>query len=80
MSDSLAGDWYPYYYLWGEYWPYNWNYYTWPQSEKKPHLCPVCNGKGTVPRGFYEHGDFVSSTNAGPEQCKACLGQGIVWG
>jgi len=36
--------------------------------------CPVCEGCGTVPPGFY-HND---ATAAGREPCKACGGRGIV--
>lgn len=40
-----------------------------------PHKCPVCNGTGSVPKGFYE-----GSNNAtGIEGCKACAGFGIIW-
>ena len=43
----------------------------------KPHLCPVCQGRGTVPSGFYSMGTL--SSNVTPEQCRSCFGQGIVW-
>lgn len=40
-----------------------------------PHLCPVCNGTGNVPKGFYE-----GLNNAtGIEECKTCKSWGIVW-
>ena len=34
--------------------------------------CPVCDGRGTVPLGFYN--------DESQEQCKACAGRGIVFG
>ena len=43
----------------------------------RPHLCPVCQGKGTVPAGFYGHGDLTSTLT--PEQCRTCQGFGMVW-
>ena len=43
----------------------------------RPHLCPVCMGKGTVPAGFYSHGDLTSTLT--PEQCRTCQGFGMVW-
>ena len=42
--------------------------------------CPVCNGRGIVPCGFYmvpEGQDFASSSTA-PETCKTCYGSGII--
>lgn len=45
-----------------------------------PHKCPVCEGKGIVPNGFYLslNTDYMSS-NAAAEQCRACTGTGIVY-
>lgn len=42
-----------------------------------PHKCPVCEGRTTVPAGFYSLGP--STTNAAAETCRACDGRGIVW-
>ena len=42
-----------------------------------PFKCPVCEGRGTVPAGFYFG---VSSTQTAPETCKACGGGGVLWG
>jgi len=42
--------------------------------------CPVCNGKGIVPNGFYfvpEGQSFVASGNI-LETCRACNGRGII--
>lgn len=43
-----------------------------------PHRCPVCDGVGMKPPGFY---DLLpcSTTSASPEQCRTCYGRGIVW-
>lgn len=47
----------------------------------KPHVCPVCNGNGKVPNGFYNQtSGYVSSTSTTPETCQSCHGTGIVWG
>ncbi len=46
-----------------------------------PHLCPVCNGNGLVPNGFYMQtsGHWLTSSIT-PEACRSCGGTGIVWG
>jgi len=44
---------------------------------KTPHRCPVCNGRGLVPNGFYSAFQATSSTS--PEQCKSCYGSGVLW-
>jgi len=48
---------------------------------KIPHKCPVCNGQGLVPNGYYSVIGVASysTTNATPEQCRSCNGTGIVW-
>jgi RecJ-like exonuclease len=43
----------------------------------QPYVCPVCNGTGKVPAGFYTKG--IASTTASPVQCRSCNGTGIVW-
>lgn len=46
-----------------------------------PHRCPVCNGNGLVPNGFYmQTSGNWSTTNITPEMCRSCSGVGIVWG
>lgn len=45
----------------------------------QPYRCPVCNGKGIVPVGFYSTG-AVSTNTATDEPCRTCHGKGIVWG
>ena len=42
----------------------------------QPHRCPVCNGAGCVHKGFYL--DTVA-TSTEPDQCRTCLGQGVLW-
>jgi len=42
-------------------------------------LCPVCEGKGKVPPGFYsENPDSFSTTSASWETCRACGGRGVI--
>ena len=46
-----------------------------------PHRCPVCNGNGLVPNGFYmQTSGHWSTSSITPEQCRSCNGTGIVWG
>ena len=46
----------------------------------KPYTCPVCNGNGLVPNGFYNQtSGHWSTTNASPEKCRACDGRGLVY-
>lgn len=49
-----------------------------------PHLCPVCDGKGLVPNGFYEITTEAWTTGnikegETGEKCRTCGGLGIVW-
>lgn len=54
-----------------------WQIVAHPQtSGRVPHKCPVCGGRGTVPRIAYGGG----STYTGEDPCHACGGTGIVWG
>jgi len=51
--------------------------------ERRPHICPVCGGKGLVPAGFYniEYDSYTYTTDVPqPETCRSCGGTGIVWG
>jgi len=44
-------------------------------------VCPVCDGHGVVPAGFYQVTKYqptYGSSNAGNEVCKACAGTGVV--
>lgn len=43
--------------------------------------CPVCEGRGLVHAGFYSIPKGVvelPTTSAAPEQCRSCLGKGII--
>lgn len=44
----------------------------------RPHVCPVCQGRGTVPESFYLHSDVASSAFC-RETCRTCQGFGMVW-
>lgn len=45
-----------------------------------PFKCPICNGNGLVPNGFYSQVTGCwNSTSTAPETCKSCNGTGIVW-
>jgi len=56
-------------------------YYHQVVEEKKPFCCPVCNGRGYVPVGFYQSTGptFVTSSTA-TDPCRSCNGKGVVWG
>lgn len=41
-------------------------------ESRKPHKCPVCDGKG------YCHSSGINIASGG--QCQSCQGKGIVWG
>ncbi|MBD3627629.1 hypothetical protein [Cyclobacterium sp.] len=51
------------------------------QNQTTAHRCPVCNGNGLVPNGFYHQttGEW-STSSIEPEMCQSCNGSGIVWG
>lgn len=40
--------------------------------------CPVCEGKGVVPQGFYNTYPYSVSNGTGPEICKRCGGIGTL--
>ena len=48
---------------------------------RTPFRCPVCNGQRLVPNGFYSHigVETYTSSDATPETCQTCNGEGIVW-
>lgn len=55
---------------------------VWEPPERKPHICPVCYGRGSVSQGFYSDNRqgvlYVGGT--APETCRTYGGGGIVWG
>ncbi len=41
--------------------------------------CPVCNGNGLVPNGFYtQTSGQWDTTSAEPEKCRSCGGKGYL--
>lgn len=43
------------------------------------YKCPVCDGKGFVPAGFYNtNGQSWYSFNTSPEVCRSCNGKGVI--
>lgn len=46
----------------------------------KPYKCPICNGTGIVPGGFYFSVNGYCSTTNTTEICRQCQGSGIIWG
>lgn len=51
-------------------------------STSRVSKCPVCDGKGRVPHGFYAMSNYVTpdSTSIGAcgEVCRSCYGTGII--
>ena len=46
--------------------------------EKKPYLCPVCNGKGLLQHSFYNTYNQGSTSSVTDIECKTCKGKGII--
>jgi len=44
----------------------------------KAVVCPVCNGRGLVPAGFYRV-DNYTTTSKMPETCQSCGGSGVLY-
>jgi hypothetical protein len=46
-----------------------------------PYKCPVCEGRGTVPSGFYNQGTWGTWVVSawGVEMCRSCQGTGVLW-
>jgi hypothetical protein len=43
------------------------------------YKCPVCEGRGQVPAGFYHQYTSPSVVNTCPETCKSCSGRGVIF-
>lgn len=42
--------------------------------------CPVCNGTGKVPLGFYDLNSINNKlTPTWGEVCRSCHGKGVIW-
>ena len=51
------------------------------ESSRRPHRCPVCEGRGTVELGFYDGTQQLNQTTSTVppmEPCRACSG-GVIW-
>lgn len=46
----------------------------------QPFKCPICEGRGVVPGGFYTAVTDCWSWNTTQETCRQCGGTGIIWG
>lgn len=44
----------------------------------QPYKCPICEGKGIVPGGFYHSVGPYSTSNLTTEQCRSCNGKGVI--
>lgn len=47
---------------------------------RTPHKCPICNGRGIVPGGFYNSTSDTWTSSTTSEPCRQCGGSGIIWG
>ncbi len=43
------------------------------------YKCPVCEGRGQVPAGFYHTYHSGTVVNTCPETCKSCSGKGVIF-
>ena len=57
-------------------WPPGWTEPTWKIAppQQQPFKCPVCEGRGDVPNGFYYQGPGTAA-----HECRTCKGAGIIW-
>jgi DnaJ-class molecular chaperone len=44
-----------------------------------PYRCPICDGRGIVPGGFYNSTNVCSVSYRSTEPCRACNGTGVLW-
>jgi hypothetical protein len=49
-------------------------------SSQRPFKCPVCEGRGIVPGGFYNSLGNTWFADTISETCRSCNGKGIIWG
>lgn len=57
------------------------NVFTVKHVESQPYRCPVCDGRGIVPSGFYTLANDACGTSITDlKQCRTCKGKGIIWG
>lgn len=47
-------------------------------KSKTLHKCPICDGRGIVPGGFYTSTTVISMAGEVSEPCKQCNGTGII--
>lgn len=45
-------------------------------AQAPPYKCPVCEGRGTMPCGFYERLQITDNTAS--NECRSCKGTGII--
>ena len=52
-----------------------------PVPSPAPHKCPVCDGRGSMARSFYDPNWYQAPNYIGgnTEPCRSCDGRGIVW-
>jgi len=49
------------------------------KANELPYRCPVCDGRGIIPIGFYTGMSEGAVSNMTPEDCRSCEGIGVVW-
>ncbi len=48
------------------------------QNCLREQKCPICEGRGILPNGFYNPLPLGSTTSTAPEICKRCGGIGTI--
>jgi Ribonuclease G/E len=48
------------------------------ERQSEYQACPVCQGRGVVPHGFYNTSPAFGSTSTADEQCRTCRGRTII--
>lgn len=64
--------------------PIHWAGWYPPMPTKTPHKCPVCDGRGNVPAGFYNIDPYPQATGGAGNitlegMCRTCNGAGVLW-